>query len=254
MAEMPTHQWQQCHCNKGNNAIAMTARMPVHQWWWWRHCNKGGYASLRMATTLLQIKGNNAIFTRATKLAQQRQGCACALTMATMLLSWGWQSHCDSGKNACALMATTPSQQGWWCQLENEQQGEWCYLNNGRDTCPLITGTMPSWQEQQSPSRQWQRHLRINGNLTITTRATTPVWGQATRVMALAWQWWKHLPINDGNNAIMTMAKTPAHQQRWQCYCYKGNNASLMHNEQLVCTFFLGRIGFLSKTALSHPS
>jgi hypothetical protein len=30
--------------------------------------------------------------------------------------------------------------------------------------------------------------------------------------------------------------------------------ASLMHNEQLVCTFFLGLFGFLSKTDLSRPS
>jgi hypothetical protein len=52
----------------------------------------------------------------------------------------------------------------------------------------------------------------------------------------------------------MTMAKTPACQQQQQCHCYKGNSASLMHNERLVCTFSLGRIGFLSKTASSRPS
>jgi hypothetical protein len=50
-------------------------------------------------------------------------------------------------------------------------------------------------------------------------------------------------------------AKTPAHEQWQQCHCYKGNNASSMHNEHLMCTFFLlGWIGFLSKTTLSHPS
>jgi hypothetical protein len=31
MAKMPTHQWQQLHCNKGKNAIAMLARIPAHQ-------------------------------------------------------------------------------------------------------------------------------------------------------------------------------------------------------------------------------
>jgi hypothetical protein len=29
-AKMPAHQWQQCNCNKGSNAIAMMARTPAH--------------------------------------------------------------------------------------------------------------------------------------------------------------------------------------------------------------------------------
>jgi hypothetical protein len=31
MAKTPVHQWQQCHCNKGNNAIVMMASIPAHQ-------------------------------------------------------------------------------------------------------------------------------------------------------------------------------------------------------------------------------
>ncbi len=31
MAKTPAHQRQQRYCDEGNNAIAMMARMPVHQ-------------------------------------------------------------------------------------------------------------------------------------------------------------------------------------------------------------------------------
>jgi hypothetical protein len=31
MAKMPAHQWQQCHHDKGNNVIPMTATTPAHQ-------------------------------------------------------------------------------------------------------------------------------------------------------------------------------------------------------------------------------
>ncbi len=70
--------------------------------------------------------------------------------------------------------------------------------------------TMPLWQEQQLTLRQWQRCLHIDGNNTITTRGTTPAWQQATRATMLAWWWWRCLPINNNNDAIMTMAKMPA--------------------------------------------
>ncbi len=114
--------------------------------------------------------------------------------------------------------------------------------------------TTPSWWEQQSPLQQQQRCLRINGNNTITTRATTQAWWQAMRATMLAWQQWRCLCINEGNDTIMTMAKTPAHWQWQQFNYYKGNNASLTNDEWLVCIFFLDQIGFLSKTTSLWPS
>jgi hypothetical protein len=31
MANMPAHQWQQCHHDKGNNVIAMMVKTPAHR-------------------------------------------------------------------------------------------------------------------------------------------------------------------------------------------------------------------------------
>jgi hypothetical protein len=114
--------------------------------------------------------------------------------------------------------------------------------------------TAPSWQEQQLPLQQRQRHLRIDGNdASLTTinkgnaivmRAAMPAWGRqqnkaiTTKETVPSWtkgdnavvmrattpsqQWLKCLCIDNSNNAIvmratlaiMTMAKMPAHQ--WQ--------------------------------------
>jgi hypothetical protein len=61
-AMMPAQQQQGClHINNGDNtivmratiAIAMTAKMPVHQWQWHHH-NKGNNAS-----SMTSNKGNN---------------------------------------------------------------------------------------------------------------------------------------------------------------------------------------------------
>jgi hypothetical protein len=46
--------------------------------------------------------------------------------------------------------------------------------------------------------QQWQRRLHINSNNAITMRAMTPA-----------------LTSNEGNNASLTTAKMPVHQQ-WQ--------------------------------------
>ncbi len=86
------------------------------------------------------------------------------------------------------------------------------------------------WQLQL---RRWQRHLSINGNNAIMTRAMMPAWQQATRVTMLAQQQWRCLCNDNSNNAIVTratiagtMAKMLAHW-RWQCQHDKGNNTSL---------------------------
>ncbi len=115
--------------------------------------------------------------------------------------------------------------------------------------------TPPSWQEQQTPLQQWQRNLFIDSDNASTTRARTPDWWQAIRATTLAWQRQRCLCINNSNDAITTMAKMPAHWQWWWCHCFKGNNASLTNNRQLMCTFFLAG-SFLEKNrfVLTFPT
>jgi hypothetical protein len=108
---------------------------------------------------------------------------------------------------------------------------------------------MPSQQGGQLPLQQWQRCLPINGNNTIATRASTPLWWwqgslcnnddvnsiatRATKATMPAWQWQGRLRINNGNNAIVTRAtiaitttvERPAHQEWWRHH-NEGNNAS----------------------------
>jgi hypothetical protein len=56
------------------------------------------------------------------------------LTMAELPAHQWWQQchrdasdncHPNNCKDACALTATTPSQQGKQCQLDDKQQGQW---------------------------------------------------------------------------------------------------------------------------------
>ncbi len=85
-------------------------------------------------------------------------------------------------------------------------QGQQCQLDDGKDVCALTTTTMPfswGWQLQWL---WWQRCLHIDSNNAIMTMATTPAWQQATRATMLVEQWWRRLRIDDGNNAIMTRA------------------------------------------------
>jgi hypothetical protein len=176
-AKTPVHQQQTCHRNKGNNAIAMMARMAANQWWQWHHCNKGDDARLRTATMPL----------------------------------WRGQQRCHGSR------ATTPLLQGQQCQLDN-----------GKDTCA-------STMVRQSQLWQWQRHMHIDSNNVITTRATMPAWQQAARATTLAWQRQRCLCIDNGNTAIMTrttsaittMAKMSAHWQQG-CHHNEGNDTRLM--------------------------
>jgi hypothetical protein len=86
-----------------------------------------------------------------------------ALT-AKMPVHQHWLDHCNEGDNAslmtALIMATTPLLQGQQLQLD--------------DYASSTMAEMPSRQGQQSPSRQPQRHLHINGNNTIMRRATMP--------------------------------------------------------------------------------
>jgi hypothetical protein len=89
---MPTWGRQQCHFNKGNNAIADQGQQGLCNW------------------------GNNAILTTArTPAHQQLQQCQ---------HHEGNNCNCNKSKDACASTAMMPSQQVWWHQLDDEQRGQ----------------------------------------------------------------------------------------------------------------------------------
>jgi hypothetical protein len=170
---------------------------------------------------------------------QQWQRCleckvACASTTATTL-QWGQQPQLDDSKDACAsMMATTPLLQWQQCQLI--------------DYASLTTAETPLQQGQQSPLQWQQRHLLINGNNAIATRATMPLWWRqgylhinddkdtiATRVVMQAWgrQWrhckeWNNTVLDLGWYAIGTRAMMPTWQQQGPLHFNKGNNAIVM--------------------------
>jgi hypothetical protein len=137
----------------------------------------------------------------------------------------GNSSHCDNGKDACASMATTPS-----------EQVQQCHCDDGKDACASMITTMPLQQGQQCQLEDSNnairtratRPLQIKGNNAIVTRTTTPARYRQG-----------HLRINNGNNAVImqaeiaiaTTAKMPVHQ--WQQRHHdKGNDASLMTSDK----------------------
>jgi hypothetical protein len=102
-------QWLQGHLHIDNGddnivmratiAIGTTAKTPAHQRQWCHH-NKDNNAS-----SMTSNKGNNASSTMREMPAHQwRQQCHHDKSN---------NCHCNNGKDACASMATTPSQQGW---------------------------------------------------------------------------------------------------------------------------------------------
>jgi hypothetical protein len=195
-AKMPVHQQRWHHCDEGNNPISMTAKMALHWWWQRPHFHKGNDASLM--TTLAWLwqryhcnKGNNCHCNKSKD--------ACA-SMATMPSQRGQQCHRDDGKDACALMMTkTPLQQGQWHQLEDSNRAI------------AKRETMALW---------------IKGDITIVTRVTMPAWWQQGRLridnsnkMPLSWgqqlqlQWRQRCLRINGNCTIIKWATTPAQQQ-----------------------------------------
>ncbi len=143
MTKMPLQQGQQCQLEDSNNAIAMRETMP------------------------LQIKGNNAIVSRATMSALQQQRClrinngnnaiVMRVTSAIVMMAktpehqQQW-CHCNKGNNASSTasnegndasltMAEMPAHQGW--QLRHHDKSINCHCNNGKDACTL-TAIMPS--------------------------------------------------------------------------------------------------------------
>jgi hypothetical protein len=62
---------------------------------------------------------------------------------ASTTTAWTPGNRNDS-KDACALTAMTPSQQGQQCQLDDKQQGQQCKLDNRGGACALTMATTPS--------------------------------------------------------------------------------------------------------------
>jgi hypothetical protein len=106
----PAWQWQQCHCNKGNNVIATTAKTPGLQTpsqrgQWCQLVDSKDTCTLMMATTPL-LKGQQC----------QLDNYA-SLTTAKAPLQQGWQLPLGqlqriNSNNAIATRATMPFQ--WW--------------------------------------------------------------------------------------------------------------------------------------------
>ncbi len=178
----------------------------------------------------LWIKDNDTIVTRAMMSAWQWQGHLCIdnwdntiIMRATHTIvtttkvpghQWQWRHHnkgndaslttSNKGNNTSSTTAETPVHWQWQqCHCDKSNN---CHCNKGKDICALAANT-------------------------ITMRATMPAWQQVTRVTMLAQQWRRRLCINNGNKVTTTMVMTPVHQWRQQCHCYKGNKASLTHNE-----------------------
>jgi hypothetical protein len=227
---MASGQWgQQCHCDNGKDACTLTmATTPL--WQGQKH----------------QLDdSNNDITTRATALLQWHQRSLDCKTPAHKQ----WQHHHDEGNNTSLTTAQMPAH--WWRQQPHCLQEQWCQL---KDYASSTTAETPTWQGPQLPLQQRQICLCINGKNAIATRATTPSqWRHqrlrinadinaiVTRATMPAW-WWQQCHHNKGNsaianqgqqchcyegsNTIVTMARTPAHQQRQQHHHCEGNNCN----------------------------
>jgi hypothetical protein len=122
-------------------------------------------------------------------------------------------------------------------------------------------------------AQQWQKRLHINeGYNAIMMRATIAI--ATTAKMPEDWRQWPHhnkgsnaslMTCDKGKEASSTMADTPAHQWQQWCHHNNGKDTSILMTAMLpllqgqrcqlnawwmTCVhFFLGRIGFLRKTA-----
>jgi hypothetical protein len=246
-------QGQQQHCNDSKDAcslILMTTPLQQGQQYQFEEGNK---AIAMRATTPLQIKGNNAIVMRATMPA------------------WWWQGHLhiNNGDNVIAMKGTIAI--GMAAKTPVHQR-QWCHHNKGNNASSTTSkkGNNASSSTAEMPVHKWwqQYHCDKSNNCHCAMVKMPAHW----------WQWRHHkkgnntslTTSNKGNNASSTTAEMPAHQwQQWHHHnngkdacalttatttLLQGQHASVTHNEQLIHPFFLGRIGFLSKTASSQPS
>ncbi len=125
-------------------------------------------------------------------------------------------------------MATTPLSWGWQLQLWQLQRH---LLIDGNNAIKTRT-TMPAWWQATRATmlaQQWRRPQRINdSNNTIVTRATIAI--VTTAKTPAHWRHQCHhnksnnaslMTRNEGDNASLTMAEMPVHQQ-WQ-WCHHDN-------------------------------
>jgi hypothetical protein len=244
---MPSQGGQQHHSNDSKDACASMMMMTPLQQGQLCQLEDGDDTIATKATMPLQIKGNNAIVMRATTPSQWWQRCLhidnCndAIVMrVTIAIATTAKTLCINGNNAIMMWVTTSAQwQATRATTLNQQQR--------RQASASTTVMTPLWQEQQLPLQQQQRRLHIDGNDAslpssnegsnidddngaIAMKVTMPAWG---------WQQCHHNKGNDaiadqgqrrhcykGNEASLTTARMPAHQQRQQCHCHEGDNCN----------------------------
>ncbi len=276
-AEMPLWQgrpfpswwWQRCLHINGNNTIVTRATMPSQLW--------QGCLLIDDDNNAIAMRVTNASLRTAIPPSWQGQQCCCGSRAAISLL-WRQRLKLDNSKDICALTAaTTPL--SWGQQLQSQQR--WRCLRIDGNVAITTRAMTPTWQwATRATTLAWQqqRCLHINNsNNTIVTRATIVI--TTTAKMPAHWRQGCHhnkgsnaslTTSDEGNNASLMTAGRPAHQQ-WQWLHHNNNKdacASTMATMPLLqeqqcqldarwttCVyFFLGRISFLSKTALSQPS
>ncbi len=198
MAKTPLHwrQWRQLDNEQQGQQ---------HEWWQGRHCNKGNDTSLRTAMTP----------------SRQGQQCYCGSKATTPLL-WEPQQQLDDGKDACALTtATMPLSWGWKLQW---QQLQGCLSIDSNDAI-MTRATMPAqWRVTRAKMlvQQQQRWLRINdGNNTIMTRSTFAI-ATTAKIQVHQWQQCHH---DKGDDASLTTSN-------------KGDDACMRthSHEHIICS------------------
>jgi hypothetical protein len=117
---------------------------------------------------LLRIKGNNAIFMRATTPYWRWQGCL----------------HTNNGNNAIIMrvtistITTAKMPAHWWQQCHHDEgnNSSSTISNEGNDTS-LITAEMPAHRQQQQCHRdKSNNHHCDNGKDACTSMAMMPLW------------------------------------------------------------------------------
>jgi hypothetical protein len=212
-ATMPLWLQQRClHIDNGNDAIGTRARTPAWQWQQ-RHCNEGNNVIAMMAKKPELQKHMHIMMT--TPLQQGQQGqlnnskYACALMIARTPLLQGQQ--CLLNDYASSTMAEIPLQQGWQSAL----------LDNGNNAI-ITRATISIAMMAQMPAHQWQQRHHNKGNNSSSTTCNKGNNASLTTVKtcALTTPMWRRTIL------IATMAM-PAHQWQ-QRHHKKSNNASLI--------------------------
>jgi hypothetical protein len=216
-AMKPAWGWQQCHHDKGNNAVADQRQQ--------HDCYKVNDAILTMATTSAH---------------QQQQQChrhegKIAITTAVKTLR-----HCNKDGNAS--LTTTKGNNA------SSTIAETCLcINNSNNTIvmrvTIAIATMAKmpvhwWQQHQLANKQlrwwhwwWQQHHCNKGKDASLRKATRPSQQGHNTITDQGQQ----CHCYESNDTILTTARMPAHQQWQQCHCHEGNNCNGDNGED-ACT------------------